>query len=439
MIYVENQFLTYKPFAEHLVEALKRNPALEAVIIAPHGAESWIEAKTMRRGRARFVRTLKESGIMERVRVFCPAIGRGKKCVYPMIHSKVMTVDDKLLRVGSANLNNRSIGTDAECDLTIAAHDDRSAKEIAAVRNTLLAEHCKTTPAKFAAELKRQDSLTAAVDHFAEHNRCLQTIDDSEIEDVEESGYLEAIADPERPISYESLAEMFGVRNKRRFQLTLVVLGLSVFVVGALALLWTFTPLAELADPGEIRAQLSAAGNVWGPLVVIAAFLVGSVIAFPINVLTIGTAAAFGPWLGALYAGAGCMVSALAAFAIGRWLGANALQDVLGDRLNRIRERVIEQGVVAVAAIRLVPIAPFTVVNLAAGAAELRLYDYLLGTLLGLAPGIAVMSFLGDRATEVFTQPTTANILLLVSGAVAWIGVAAGAQYLVSKYWKKTA
>jgi uncharacterized membrane protein YdjX (TVP38/TMEM64 family) len=212
-----------------------------------------------------------------------------------------------------------------------------------------------------------------------------------------------------------------------------------VFVVGALALLWTFTPLAELADPGEIRAQLSAAGNVWGPLVVIAAFLVGSVIAFPINVLTIGTAAAFGPWLGALYAGAGCMVSALLAFAIGRGLGANALQDVLGDRLNRIRERVIEQGVVAVAAIRLVPIAPFTVVNLAAGAAELRLYDYLLGTLLGLAPGIAVMSFLGDRATEVFTQPTTANILLLVTGAVAWIGIAAGAQYLVSKYWKKAA
>jgi uncharacterized membrane protein YdjX (TVP38/TMEM64 family) len=86
-----------------------------------------------------------------------------------------------------------------------------------------------------------------------------------------------------------------------------------------------------------------------------------------------------------------------------------------------------------------VPVAPFTVVNLAAGAAELRLYDYLLGTLLGLAPGIAVMSFLGDRATEVFTRPTTANILLVVLGVVAWIGVAAGAQYLVSKYWKKTA
>ena len=45
-----------------------------------------------------------------------------------MVHSKVMIVDDTLLRVGSANLNNRSMGTDTECDLALEARNDGRAR-----------------------------------------------------------------------------------------------------------------------------------------------------------------------------------------------------------------------------------------------------------------------------------------------------------------------
>lgn len=437
-IYIENQFLTHRPFADRLAAALRSNPALEVVIMAPHGAESWIEAHTMRYGRIRFMRALEDAAVRDRVRILCPSIGSGRKCVYPMIHSKVLIVDDKLLRIGSANLNNRSMGTDAECDLTIEADRPDVAARIVAVRNELIAEHCRTTPAAFAGELRKRGSLIDAVEHFALANGCLQPIDDGEPAEVEYGRYLEAIADPERPIGYDSLVSTFGLRRRRRVQLTLVALGLSLFVVTALTLLWYLTPLSELADPRVIDAELSALRtSVWAPVIVIAAFLIASVVAFPINVLTIGTAAAFGPLLGGLYAGLGCMTSALAGFAVGRWLGASALRDVLGKRLNRVRERVVEQGILAIAAIRLVPVAPFTIVNLAAGAAEIRVHDFIFGTMLGLAPGIIIMSVLGDRAVDLFTRPTMENVLLFIAGVAAWIGAAAGAQYLVSKYWKR--
>ncbi len=59
-----------------------------------------------------------------------------------MVHSKVMIVDDRLLRVGSANVNNRSMGTDTECDLGAEAVNDRQLAQIASVRNRLLADHC---------------------------------------------------------------------------------------------------------------------------------------------------------------------------------------------------------------------------------------------------------------------------------------------------------
>ena len=62
-----------------------------------------------------------------------------------MVHSKVMIVDDKILRIGSANLNNRSMGTDTECDLTVVAENDSQRASIVAMRNRLLADHCGVT------------------------------------------------------------------------------------------------------------------------------------------------------------------------------------------------------------------------------------------------------------------------------------------------------
>ncbi len=48
-----------------------------------------------------------------------------------MVHSKVMIVDDGFLRVGSANLNNRSMGADTECDLAFEASCDEHREFIA--------------------------------------------------------------------------------------------------------------------------------------------------------------------------------------------------------------------------------------------------------------------------------------------------------------------
>ena len=73
------------------------------------------------------------------------------------------------------------------------------------------------------------------------------------------------------------------------------------------------------------------------------------------------------------------------------------------------------------------------------GLGEIKLRDYVLGSLLGLAPGLVLMSFLGDQATEVIARPTATNILLLVAAIAVWLGIAIGAQLLVSRYWKKPA
>jgi phospholipase D1/2 len=439
-IYIENQFLTSTKIAEHLCKALKRKPELEAVFVGPHGAESWIEIHTMRYGRIRFAQTFCDEGVADRIRIFCPVIPNGEDCIYPMIHSKVMVVDDKLLRIGSANLNNRSMGTDAECDLVIEADSATVRQQIAAVRNRLIAEHVRCSVEQIEKVIADTGSLIAAIEQCSGEGAGLRPIDDGKADPSEYDEYLGALADPERPISYESILTMFGVRDRRRFHLTLIVSGVTLAALVSLGLLWYLTPLADFADPQLVRQQFASLGaSLWAPLIVVAAFLIAGVLMFPINILIAGAAAAFGPWIGVVYAGIGCLASALLTYAVGRWLGAGFLRDLLGKRLNRVRQRIVKQGIVSVAAIRLVPVAPFTVVNLVAGASEIKFFDYLIGTILGLAPGIVIMSFLGDQAASVFSDPTVTNVLLLAGIAAVWIGVAVAAQMFVSRKWRKAA
>ena len=156
---------------------------------------------------------------------------------------------------------------------------------------------------------------------------------------------------------------------------------------------------------------------------------------FPLTILIAATAAAFGPWLGLAYAAIGALVSALTTYAIGAMIGKDALRGLLGARLDRIRARLARQGVIAIAAIRLVPVAPFTLVNLAAGAAEIRLRDYVIGTLLGLAPGLVVLSALGHQIVEILTKPTVIGSAILLATIVAWIAASIAIQVLVSRRW----
>jgi phospholipase D1/2 len=105
-IYVENQFVTSLAIAEHLARRLDECPELEAVLVLPRAYSSWVVSQTLGQERARALGALKRFG-RDRVRVVYPAVDDGGKSVDTMVHSKVMVVDDRLLRVGSANLNNR--------------------------------------------------------------------------------------------------------------------------------------------------------------------------------------------------------------------------------------------------------------------------------------------------------------------------------------------
>jgi phosphatidylserine/phosphatidylglycerophosphate/cardiolipin synthase-like enzyme/uncharacterized membrane protein YdjX (TVP38/TMEM64 family) len=436
-IYIENQFLTCARVAERLAQRMRERPELETLIVAPQTHASWLEARTMRNGRIRFMRVMQDAGVGERVRLVYPEVADGEQTTDTMIHSKVMVIDDAFLRIGSANLNNRSMGTDTECDLAIEATTADDGLRIAAVRHRLLGDHCGVGEQEAAAAVARTGSLLAAAEELGSNGHCLRPVNDGEPDASEVAAYIESVADPEQPIGADALFETVG--NGRRTKGPVIRVALAAAVVVALALAWYSTPLAHWAEPETVRAALAAfTQNPWAPMLVVGIFLAAGFVAFPVTILIAATAAAFGPWPGLAYAGIGVLVSAVSTYAVGARLGKEALRNVLGPRLNRVRRRIARQGVIAIATIRLVPVAPFTVVNLVAGASAIRPFDYVAGTALGMLPGLVVLSVLGHQIVRILTHPTPVAVALLLAAVAGWIAVSIGLQVLVSKLWSET-
>jgi phosphatidylserine/phosphatidylglycerophosphate/cardiolipin synthase-like enzyme/uncharacterized membrane protein YdjX (TVP38/TMEM64 family) len=424
-IYIENQFVTSPLIARRLARQLRRQPGLEVVIVAPRSHDSWIERRTMRNGRIRFWRRLRAAAD-GRVRLLYPAVEQDGKATDTMIHSKIMVVDDRLLRVGSANLNNRSMGADTECDLAIEARNDDERAAIAAMRNRLLGEHCGVGAEEVAAALAHHGSLVAVADRLGSNGHRLRPIDDGVPDRSAFAAAIERMADPSRPVQLARVLHLPG-----RAALAAVAVGLLALAV---VLAWHVTELSEIASPEQMADFLSAsAGQPWAPALVLLAFLIGGAVALPVNILILATAAVFGPWLGLLYSSVGAASSALVMY----WVGARFGQEVLGERLgprwHRALARIRRRGVLAVFAIRVVPVAPFTVVNLAAGASAIGLADFLVGTALGMAPGLVLLSVVGDRIVQVFVHPSIGQIALLLACAVAWIALSFAAQAMLSR------
>lgn len=433
-IYIENQFFTSTLVAERLAKRMREVPHLQVLLVGPQTYESWVEARTMRNGRIRFMRTFAEAELQDRIKLVSPHVEDKYRSTDTMIHSKVMVIDDKLLRIGSANINNRSMGTDTECDLTIEASSPHEREGITAVRNRLIADHTGLTPVEVGQSWQSNSDLLAAC-KFSARGHSLRLVDDGEPDPEEMARYIESIADPERPVPVEDLLSLELYGRKARFPAARALkILIALAIVFGLALAWNVTPMSAYLDSKMVERTIAGfASSPWTPVYVTAAFVLGGLLEFPLILLIAGTAAALGPVLGFACAAAGSLASAVVTYFIGAWLGRRNLESLLGPRLHRIRSRVQRSGVLAVTAIRLVPIAPFTVVNMVAGASGIAFSHYIIGTALGLLPGLVMLSAMGGQIMDIILRPTLAGVLLLVAGIASWILLVLGAQVLVAR------
>jgi uncharacterized membrane protein YdjX (TVP38/TMEM64 family) len=199
----------------------------------------------------------------------------------------------------------------------------------------------------------------------------------------------------------------------------------SFVLFGGVGLVFLFGAQV-LGFNGEATVEhwLGAASGPWALPVAVAAFAVLAFVGVPQFMLIAAAVVAFGAWAGFAYSWIGTMVSSLVGFYLGRLAGARTLESFSGEGLRRFMDLVGRNGFFASLIVRLVPSAPFIVVNMAAGVTPMRVLDFLLGTGLGIVPKIALTCFAGNSLARVMKGEGGAGHILALAAIVAiWLGI----------------
>lgn len=187
VIYAESQYFASRRVAQALAERLSADNPPEVVLITPHSAEGWLEPLAMDTARATLVKELWALRHADRLRIYHPVTASGAE-IY--VHAKIMVVDDQILRIGSSNLNNRSMRLDTECDVILScdlAANSGEEQQILQLRNSLLAEHLGVS----AAEVERMlttcaGSLIGCIEALRGQGRSLVPYEIPELSEVEQ-------------------------------------------------------------------------------------------------------------------------------------------------------------------------------------------------------------------------------------------------------------
>jgi uncharacterized membrane protein YdjX (TVP38/TMEM64 family) len=202
----------------------------------------------------------------------------------------------------------------------------------------------------------------------------------------------------------------------------------------ALACAWRYTPLHDLLDPPRMLALGRRVRELpFAALWTLAAFLVGGLLVVPVVALIAVTGLVWGLVPGVLLSLAGAVLSAALTYSIGRVVSGDLVARHAGPKLAALNARLSRGGWWAVALVRLLPLAPFSVMNLLFGVLEVRPRDFLLGTAAGLFPGIVVTVAFAQSLTQVLHRPGASSVAMLGLAVLLLVALAIGTRRLLAR------
>lgn len=173
-IYIESQYFACDTICDAVEQRLKEDSGPQIVVLNPKYALSAFEDDAMHEQRDRMLSRLSEADHEDRFRIFYP-VTSAEQPIY--VHAKILIADTSTLHIGSANINNRSMGFDTECNIVVRDQDDL----VAGFRTRLLAEHLDVSAQEFEEALAREESLIGAIETLkTPGGRGLRTLSDRE-------------------------------------------------------------------------------------------------------------------------------------------------------------------------------------------------------------------------------------------------------------------
>ncbi|HEX2824831.1 MAG TPA: VTT domain-containing protein [Burkholderiales bacterium] len=387
-IRIDTAHFTSERVAAALASRLAEDDPPEIVLVTRDASHGWLDRAALETRRARALGQVESADTRGRFRAYTrePTLGDA--------HTTVMVVDDSWLHVGSAGLSNRSLRYDSECDVTFEAGDDpRRAEALRALCDRVFGDVARLRP------LTRGAAAPVA----------------APLEDAEPALALDDVIEtfaPDTTIAEHATGPAWG-------KLALIAVGIAV-----LTAVWRYTPLSEVFTPERAIAWAEDVGAVWwAPLAVMAAYTPACFVMFPRPLITLFAVIAFGPALGLAYSLLGILGAALSTYFAGLLLPRDTVRKLAGDKLNEMTEVLRRRGLIAIFAVRIVPVAPFAVEGMVAGAVGIKLWHYALGTILGMLPGTLTTTVFGEQIKTALEDPSRINYWLVAGVGLFFVGV----------------
>ena len=201
-----------------------------------------------------------------------------------------------------------------------------------------------------------------------------------------------------------------------------VRLALLLALVGVVAALWAWTPLHTVHGPSDLQRLLAPiVDSPWLPAALLLAFLVAGLLFVSVWIVIVQTCLLLPPTAAFPLALVGALLSSLTFYGVGRALGRDVVERFAPAR---VQQAVAGAGLETIVAVRVLPLLPYTLVNLCCGAFGVDVRVFVVGTVVGMTPGIAAVAVLGDRLLAVLRSPTPASIAGLVAVAALLVGAA---------------
>lgn len=439
-IYIENQYLSSHPITEALIERLQEENGPEVVIILTRDTGGWLEEGTLGLLRARLLEKLVEADVHDHFDAYYPHVrddSGHESQVY--VHAKVMICDDRSLMTGSANLSNRSMKVDSEVMVALGLNE--AAQAAPDLLRRLLGMHLRADSEAVDEALEDQTSIRRTIRQLGEESsHQLRHLD------IGCSGSLHRkladtqLLDPDEPID-------LGYQLKKNIATDLksdkanpphnwaryarIAAGVIVVFLLGLGLKETWGSVIEQDDVETFFQTLNRSN--WTTPLVFGIFFLAALTGLSLNLLLVSATLVIDPWTAFAAGFLGSILSAIAAFFIGQYAGQPILEKFFEERMRQLSDKIQNRGVLSVALLRLVPVAPFIVINLVAGLSKLRLRTFIVGSCLGMLPGMAAVVFVTHQAKSAYTNPSWQTWLWLALGLAALISLTFG----VKRYLKK--
>jgi len=422
-IYIENQYFTSRSITQALSDRLKEDESPEVILVLPCHTGGWLEQVTMDALRRAQLQELRKADRGQNLKVYYPdqpGLPEGE-CI--SVHAKLMILDDYFIHSGSANASERSMGMDSECDLGLEARNHDGVRWLL---HRLLSEHLDCPIADVEKARAENATLIEAIESLRQPGeRTLLELDTSAADEPIDISSEADLVDPAEPINPDyflrrAVPDEQASGGRKRLTLFLGFIGLLLLFAAA----WRWTPMADwLAIENLARALEWFKQPSTRFLAVLLVLVIASIMMVPLTLLVVASAVLLGPWHGFGCSMAGSLISAWLGFQIGHKMGGRAVRGLSSSQIHRLSKGLSDRGILAIAVLRMLPIAPYTVVNLAAGASHLQVGKFMLGSLLGLAPGIAAVTVFSDSLFQAVMNPSPERIGILI-GVVVLIVIA---------------